>query len=553
MMACTPPGPAALLDGEKLIHQGHYEAAVQRLREATQLMSHHPQAWNFLGLAYHHLGQSKQATNAYQKALQHNADLPSARYNLACLYLENGAFESAQEHFQFYKRLAGKAPLIDVKIGLAQLGLGQIHEAARSFQTALKQDPKFPEAWNGFGMIRLKQGLPRDAFDLFGKAIEHDADFTPAYLNQAIVAHRHLKDSPQALQKYRHFLFREPRSPKVFEVKRLADQLEKSIANQSLVAKIKKSKPKKESKDDSSMKTNVNQNLHKPQKIQNDSEIQNVRKDRDLQKIQKVRKDFEIQNVQNDFEIQKDREDRDEVFLDLSNEVSGKVKSKNSQTEMAKDEGQSPKEAVVVMKERVEEDSNPLIENAIRDNSEADLSSIGRVDLVAGVSYSYQNPAPPQRGDWQSASPFFERGNAAFHAGQASEAVLEYREAIAKDPAFFEAYYNMGLAAIQSGLDETALAAYEMALTIDPNHRNARYNFSLALEKKQHHIEAASELQSLLRDYPEDVQAHFTLATLYKRKLGNARLAKKHYERVLALDPHFPKAVSIRYWLSARD
>ncbi|MDA7644805.1 tetratricopeptide repeat protein, partial [bacterium] len=77
--------------------------------------------------------------------------------------------------------------------------------------------------------------------------------------------------------------------------------------------------------------------------------------------------------------------------------------------------------------------------------------------------------------------------------------------------------------------------------------------FALALEQGRHNTEAASELESLLSRFPDDVHAHFTLATLYAKKIGNAALARSHYQRVLDLDPNYSKAVSIRYWLSASD
>ena len=176
-----------------------------------------------------------------------------------------------------------------------------------------------------------------------------------------------------------------------------------------------------------------------------------------------------------------------------------------------------------------------------------------KVQRVSSVPYQYRNPIAPIAGDRRQADPFFQKGNQAFRSDRASEAILAYREAVSRDPAFFEAYYNMGLAAIKSGLAETALESYEKALVIDPSNRNAQYNFALALEQGRHNTEAASELESLLSRNPDDVHAHFTLATLYAKKIGNSALARSHYQRVLDLDPNYSKAVSIRYWLSASD
>src|ERR1700753_2974715 len=57
LTGCRPPGPRALLDGQRLIEHGQYSEAVDRLKTATSLLSTNAQAWNYLGLAYHLAGQ----------------------------------------------------------------------------------------------------------------------------------------------------------------------------------------------------------------------------------------------------------------------------------------------------------------------------------------------------------------------------------------------------------------------------------------------------------------------------------------------------------------
>ena len=170
---------------------------------------------------------------------------------------------------------------------------------------------------------------------------------------------------------------------------------------------------------------------------------------------------------------------------------------------------------------------------------------------VAGTPYIYQSPAAPQAGDRKKANPHYQKGNREYQAGRISEAILAYREAVAIDPAFFEAYYNWGLSALRAEFTEDALQSYEWALSIRPSHRNARYNFALALKKGRHFKESVSELQTVIGSHPNDVNAHFELAKLYANQLGNAEAARRHYKRVLELNPSHPQAVLIRYRLSA--
>src|SRR5882672_1416937 len=80
MAGCTPAGPRALLEGKRLIERGKYSQAVEKLQTATSLLKTNAQAWNYLGLAYHHAGQAADAVEAYQRALKLDHDLVVAHF-----------------------------------------------------------------------------------------------------------------------------------------------------------------------------------------------------------------------------------------------------------------------------------------------------------------------------------------------------------------------------------------------------------------------------------------------------------------------------------------
>ena len=50
LAGCMPPGSRALLDGKRLIEQGNYAEAAEKLRTATSLLATNAQAWNYLAL-----------------------------------------------------------------------------------------------------------------------------------------------------------------------------------------------------------------------------------------------------------------------------------------------------------------------------------------------------------------------------------------------------------------------------------------------------------------------------------------------------------------------
>src|SRR5262245_54524471 len=88
MAGCTPKGPRALLDGERLLSEGKFAQAISRLTTATQHLPGNAQAWNHLGLAYHRAGQPAAALKAYEQARRCDANLVPVRFNLGCLHLE---------------------------------------------------------------------------------------------------------------------------------------------------------------------------------------------------------------------------------------------------------------------------------------------------------------------------------------------------------------------------------------------------------------------------------------------------------------------------------
>ncbi|WP_260391814.1 tetratricopeptide repeat protein, partial [Aeromonas enteropelogenes] len=83
-----------------------------------------------------------------------------------------------------------------------------------------------------------------------------------------------------------------------------------------------------------------------------------------------------------------------------------------------------------------------------------------------------------QRGDFEDAALAFDnpiwRGNALYRAGKFRQAIAAYQE---DDSA--TAYYNRGNALVQLGELDSAKEAYLAALAQEPGHEDALYNLSL--------------------------------------------------------------------------
>lgn len=209
LTGCTPPGPRALLSGKKLLDQGRYTEAIEKLERAGTLLKTNALAYNFLGLAYHHAGQPASATRAYKHALVLNHDLVEAHYNLGCLWLDEGTpdkLEGAKAEFTAFTLRKGNSSAGFLKLGSVYLKTREPQAAERSFNDALRLAPNNPEALTGCGLARLQKARFTEAAQFFKAALKSQPQHAPALLNLAIVEQQYLRDRQRALEHYQQYL-----------------------------------------------------------------------------------------------------------------------------------------------------------------------------------------------------------------------------------------------------------------------------------------------------------------------------------------------------------
>ena len=170
--ACGPPGPRALLKGKQLLDAGKTAEAVPALTLAVSLLPTNAAAWNYLGLAYHRAGQWTNAAEAYSRALKLDRDLLDVRYNLGCLWLDADQLEPAKSEFIAYTLRRGNAVEGWLKLGTVQSRLREAANSEKSFQEALRVEPKNLEALNGLGLAQLQRNRPHEAAESFAAALE---------------------------------------------------------------------------------------------------------------------------------------------------------------------------------------------------------------------------------------------------------------------------------------------------------------------------------------------------------------------------------------------
>ena len=173
------------------------------------------------------------------------------------------------------------------------------------------------------------------------------------------------------------------------------------------------------------------------------------------------------------------------------------------------------------------------------------------VQKPAFEPYRRQVTAVPSPGDRPSAEKEFETALAAHRNNDLAAATTGYQQAIALDPAYFEAQYNLSLAAVAQNNLPVALRSAETAMVLRPADVAARYQFAVVLQRSRHPIEAAAEMEEIARLLQTNSASHLVAATLYANDLQEPDRARPHYEKVLALEPAHPQAASIRRWLAA--
>src|ERR1700761_4054504 len=78
----------------------------------------------------------------------------------------------------------------------------------------------------------------------------------------------------------------------------------------------------------------------------------------------------------------------------------------------------------------------------------------------------------------KSASQYLDRGNQLFKAGKYSDATLNYRNAIKKNPQSSEAYHRLGLALVKQGNANEAYQSLSRAVTLDAKNNPAKVDLA---------------------------------------------------------------------------
>ena len=586
LAGCTPPGPQAVLDGKRLLDKGDFAAAVTKLQTAVSLLSTNASAWNYLGLAYHHTGQTTNAVAAYQKALSLDRNLVEARFNLGCLWLDAGQPEAAKAEFTAYTLRRPNAPEGWMKLGLAQLSTREITAAEKSFSQSVRLKEQNPDAYNGIGLAQLQRNRPREAAQYFESALKQQPDHRAALLNLARVAQTQLNDPQTALRRYRDYLALDPRPADWAEVRSIADALQQQITAQQqrpapaptntttkvvtaappAVVVQTTSAPPVVARPPVTARTETPKPTPTPVVAQPSpqrtppSEIVSL----PPEPVIKTTPDAAVEPVKPAASEQSPpaaavTEQPVVASAPPAQEKRGFFQRLNPVNLFRKDP--KPTQTTPLPPETLQTSPGqltpippqPAETSVARTNVPAKLEAA----VVAAEApakpvfprFTYAPSTPPVAGNRAAANVPYAQGVKLRDAGQTAEAADAFRNAVKEDASFFEAQFNLALAEYQLQRHRRSLAAWQVTLAIRPDSADARYNFALALTAAGYPVDAANELERLIAGNPDDARAHLAAGNLFAGPLQDKARARKHYQRVLEIAPGHSQSSAIRYWL----
>ena len=106
--------------------------------------------------------------------------------------------------------------------------------------------------------------------------------------------------------------------------------------------------------------------------------------------------------------------------------------------------------------------------------------------------------------------------------GLMDEAVVEFEQAVEKNPELVESYSNLGIAFSQKGNLPNAIDILRKAVDMEPNYADLRNNLGIVLGKAKKYEEALVQFQTALKINPSYLEPQLNIAMLMLESVKNS-------------------------------
>ena len=166
--------------------------------------------------------------------------------------------------------------------------------------------------------------------------------------------------------------------------------------------------------------------------------------------------------------------------------------------------------------------------------------------ILFSITLSISVPIAPEwaMGQTKSAADVFREANEFFQAGLYKKAIRAYKQSVAIDPDFKEAWYNLGVSYGRKKKFKEEVSAYQKALALDPKYSRAVFNLAIALEDSGDLPGAIQTYEAFLKNAGSErdmADAFVNVGILYTRT-GRYEEAIQSYEEAIKRDPDLADA-----------
>lgn len=170
---------------QALQNSGRPKEALEQYAAVERLDGDLPDTYNNTGVIYRSLGQSGQARQAFETALQKKPDFALAMMNLALLDRDAGNIESALALLEKAQNIDPNDAEIHAQTAITLRQTGRYEQALKHMAQAVALCPDSPTYLNGLGIIKEALNDLNGAFDAYDAAIRAAPDYPDAYNNRA--------------------------------------------------------------------------------------------------------------------------------------------------------------------------------------------------------------------------------------------------------------------------------------------------------------------------------------------------------------------------------